>query len=497
MRSRAFWPVLGATAVAVALASLWFAAGYPGLIYDGWGYYKLAEILRGPGLRAWPSDVRAYGYALFEAAVTGFREHPPEEFRRIVFLSQLAVYLGACGLVARRLGRIFASPRAGVVAYVLGALNPILLLHTTEPLSDLLSAVLVLLAVAFVWRLPDASPRALAWDPFWSFLCAGAAVAVRPANLVVVGALAAAWAIRAWRWREVGGRGLIAAAAGLVPLFLPQVAINHALYGTYSPFIQKNLYSLQTSWGMAGLKYGTLVMPGRSPLLVYVNPWYAGDASPSAFLARDPIGYAATLLLHGFAMLDRDLPFTYVTDFDPWYRWPLSILNFGLLYLALAGFVLAWARWRRQERRLDEAGFVALSAAGVAGAYVLLHLPVEVESRFGLPLLALATPLIVAGWQAAREPRAARLVALLAIPAIGAALLLSGWVSRHRTNPAPNPPPAAAAESGARNQLVGRGHGDRCFDGDAPPPGQQDARSQREEKQGEGTRHPIGGGRLA
>ncbi|HEY1435530.1 MAG TPA: hypothetical protein VGG65_09160, partial [Thermoanaerobaculia bacterium] len=396
--------------------------------------------LRTAGLSGWPTDTRTYGYPLFQALVTGFRDLPAEEFRLAVFLAQLAIHLGASGVVARRLARIFDSPRLGMSAYALAALNPILLLHTTEPLSDLLSAELVLLAVAFAWRLPaSAAPRAPARDTFLSFLWAAAAVVVRPANVVVVAALGAAWALRALRFRDVRFRDAAAAAAGLVPPFLPQVFINHHLFGTFNPLIEKNLYRLQAGWGMAALKYATLVMPDRSPFLVYTNPLYRGDPSPGTFLRNHPLGYLGTLLLHGFGMLDHDLPFTYVTDLAPWYRWPLALANFLLLFLAFAGLALGAARILRR-RGIDEAGFVVASTAAVAAAYAALYLPVEVESRFGLALEALAMPLIVAGIAAVSGPgrlraRARRLVVAAAPLALGGAVLLSTWIEHQRTNP--------------------------------------------------------------
>src|SRR5262249_4732789 len=154
------------------------------------------------------------------------------------------------------------------------------------------------------------------------------------------------------------------------------------------------LYSLQAAWGMGALKYATLLISDRSPFLVYTNPFFRGDPTPAAFLGRHPLGYAATLALHGFGILDHDFPFTYVTDLDPWYRWPVSLVNFLLLYLGFAGLVAGLAR-AALRRRLDEEGFLPLATALVAGAYAALYLPVEVESRFGLALQALAMPLIV------------------------------------------------------------------------------------------------------
>ncbi len=431
--------IFAAVGASTTIALLWFVAGYPTVIYDSFGYYYLANVLRTTGLSQWPAALRTYGYPFFQLAVTGFRELPAEEFRLIVFAAQLALYLVACGLMARRLARILDSPRAGTVAFAIGALNPVLLLHTTEPLSDLVSAVLVLLALVYTWRVPDAGPARSLGDAGLAFFCAGASAVVRPANVVVVPALGAAWLLRGIRWRDVGWRQVGAAFAGLLPPFLPQVIINYRASGSLSPLITGGLYRLQAGWGMGALKYATLVMPDRSPFLVYTNPLYRGDPTPLAFLRHHPVEYVTTLFIHGFAMIDQDLPFTYVTDLAPWYRWPLAVVNFASFYFALAAFALAVARFVRR-RALDEGAFVVASTALVAGAYFLLYLPVEVESRFGLVPAILTTPLIVAGLtpfagRDRKDARTRKLVLAGAPLAVVAAVCLSVWIEKHRTNP--------------------------------------------------------------
>ena len=256
---------------------------------------------------------------------------------------------------------------------------------------------------------------------------------------MVVAALVLVWAIRAVRWRDVGLAGAGAAIAGLVPPFIPQVLINHRLFGTFNPLIEKDLYRQQANWGMGALKYATLVQPDQSPFLVYVNPLYRGDATPALFLRHHPLHYLATLALHGFAMIDPDLPFTYVTDLAPWYRWPLAVFSYLLVYAALAGSLVGLARiLRRRELTADT--FVVLSSVLVAGACLALYLPVEVEGRFGLPLLALATPLAVAGVALVRSgpPRRRSATAFFALGALAAVLggvVLSRWISTTRTNP--------------------------------------------------------------
>jgi hypothetical protein len=438
------------TAAAVAVACLGFVEGYPSVLYDAWGYHYLSEILRTKGLLAWPTDLRTYGYPAFLALLSGFRGLPPEETRLAAFAVQLAIHLGACAFVARRLARLYRSESVGVWAFAVGALNPVLLLHTSEVLSDLLSAVLSQLAVALCWRMPDRSSRLTpAASAFLSLLCAGAAVAVRPANAIVALALLSVWIVRGLLWSELSFAGAFGAAAGLTLPLLPQLLLNWRLFGKVNPLIVHSLYRLQTQWGMGAIKYGTLVMPGRSPFLVYVNPLYRGDVTPESFLRHHPLEYLGTLALHVFAMLDYDYPFTFITRFHLWYRWPLAVVNFTLLLLALAGCALAAVRLLRR-RPIDEVAFSQWSTILVGGAYLALYAPVEVENRFGLTIEALTTPLVVAVlvWlfrESAGGPLA-RFRPLLGAglaAGVGAAMLLSAWISTQETNPR-QPSPANA-----------------------------------------------------
>jgi hypothetical protein len=159
---------------AAGVACLAFCAGYPTLIYDSYGYYALAGLLRSTGLTVWPLDTRTYGYPLFVAAATGWRGLPPEEARLLVFAVQLTIWLALSAFAARRLARVLGSPAAGTAAFALSALNPVLLISTTEVLSDFLSAALILAAVALTWRMPGDASKPDA-SPFLVFLAAGLA----------------------------------------------------------------------------------------------------------------------------------------------------------------------------------------------------------------------------------------------------------------------------------------------------------------------------------
>jgi hypothetical protein len=208
------------------------------------------------------------------------------------------------------------------------------------------------------------------------------------------------------------------------------------VFGTPSPLIVSSLYRNQTEWGMSGLRYATDVRPGKRPDIDYVNPLYRGEPTPREFFKRRPVAYLATLGLHGFAMMDHDFVFTYITEARPWYRWPVAIANDLLLYGAVLGGILSTRRWRRSGR-IDEIGFVFLSSAIAGAAYLAVYLPVKVETRFALPLDLLATPFIVFGLMSVarwlRDPGAGRrLLAVLASAAVfvGACVWLSAWLTR-------------------------------------------------------------------
>ena len=428
------------TLAAVGLAYLFFFTGYPKLIYDSWGYYVLAGILRDQGPAHWPryvAELRTYGYPLFLALATGWRSVTPETHRLIMFHVQLVLFLLTCAWIGRMLTRICGSPVAGLAAYLVGVLNPVLLSHTTEPLSDTLSAILLGIAVALSWKRPGKRDTVgTAVQAFLAFLAAGLATAVRPANVVVAAALMLVWLGRHLLFRDVAPAAVGAMLLGVLLPLLPQMALNYTVFRTPNPLIVGGLYRKQAEWGMSGLRYATDVRPGKPPDLDYLNPLYRGEPSPREFLKRRPFAYLATLGLHGFAMMDHDFVFTYITAAHPWYRWPVAIANDLLLYGAVLGGILAARRWR-SSRRIDEVSFVFVSSAIAGAAYLAVYLPVKVETRFALPLDLLATPFIVfGGMSVARSLRnpgdVRRLSAIVASAAVfvGACVWLSAWLTR-------------------------------------------------------------------
>ncbi len=380
--------VLAVSAASTGLATACFLGGFRGIIYDSFHYLTLSRIISSEGLWNLHSHYRTYGYPLFVSLVTGFRDTSDETTRALVFAAQLLISLAASLYAARVAERVFGSPRFFFGTYLALALNPIVLIRTTELLSDLLSAVLLALALFVSLERPRTTRRA-----FLAFLALGLAIAVRPANLAVLPALAILWVIRGRLYGDRMRQLLLPAAAALALSLAPQLFSNVRAYDSWNPLLVERLYANQMNWGMGILKYGTIVADGVEPRLVYRNPFLPPDvSSPREFLARWPGDYLKTLALHGFGLVDQDHAFTYIQTARPWYRWPLSLLNYAFLFLALFGLAAGFLERPEAAPRLYFAGAYVVSLA-----YVAIYLPVAVENRFSTPLYLVLAPAVVSG----------------------------------------------------------------------------------------------------
>ncbi len=421
--NRRFAFVSAVSAGAAALAFLFFRAGYPGVIYDSFHYWTLSQIVSTEGLWNLSSRVRMYGYPLFVSFATGFSNPPPEIARALVATLQLVIYLAGAFYAVRVAERVFRTPRVFEGTYALLALNPIALIRATELLSDSLSAVLVGLSL-FV-SLEEGSTRRRA---VLAFLAAGASVAVRPANIVILPALGLLWILRSRLYRErlAGSFALGALAAALT--LAPQLHGNVKAWDEWTPLLVDRLYSAQASWGTGILKYGTLVVPGREPQVVYRNPLRPeGVATPGEFVRERPLAYLRTLGAHAFALVDHDFPFTYITAPPPAWGWALALANYAFLFLSILGLGLLLARERNSPASLYGAGAALFSAALVA-----VYLPVAVESRFSMPLYVILPPAAVyaLSWLSKRRSGTIVAIAILGGGFVGACVQLSRWLSR-------------------------------------------------------------------
>lgn len=440
-----FWLTTGA---AVALAYACFFWGGQGLFWDAYSYSVQAQTIAERGLFGFADPVHPYGYPLIVAFCSLFTNKSPFLLRFAVFHLQLAAYLAVCYYAARRLATSF--PRLGLRSlYAAAALNPILIINTTEVLSDLLSAVLIFLAVAMSvpasrsgGRSSEAGPRCAASrcgpgaQALLVFFSASFAVMVRPANLAILAACGLLWVFRAVLFRDLKWSVLpIALAACALPA-IPQVVNNWRAFRNPTPLIGRKLYSEQLEWGTYYLKYGTLVIPREPAQLFYESPFRGGNRSPAGTFARkQPLRYAATLAVHAFALFDQDFAFTYIVNKRPWYRWPLSLFGYSFLFLSGFGAVLL-ARSAVRGDVGKESLFAILALFVPATSYVSLYIPVAVENRFSIPVYLLLTPVALSAALEIRRLLSCRrwnrvtLLGSAALVFIAGCALLSVWIQR-------------------------------------------------------------------
>jgi len=431
--------MLAIAALSIVLAILLYVQGDPPIVYDAANYVLMATSIVQQGFWNTHNDTRTYGYPGFLSLVIralnldldrltridNTSELGPGaflgSFRTVVFAIQWLLLCGVAWFGARRLGSIFGTTGALIAAFAAAMLNPFLLIRAGEILTDLSSAVLVYAALLFSLKAPGDGRLRTGLYAGGAFLAAALATIVRPADAIVVLALGAVWVIRAVQFRDVPWWAVpVGLVAGVVPC-VPQLILNYQGFGVISPLIVQSLYTAQLSTGMAVLKYATVVVPNVDPRLFYVSPFRLASAtSPLELLRQAPLNFLATIGLHAFGLLDQDLPYTYVRDLNPWYRWPLSLVSD--LYGAWIGTgvllgALCW--WRSRARpRLD--AFACLAALLVSGSYVAVYLGTVVEIRFTAPLYLLLIPgllyLLAVGRDVVRSR--GRLTLVLAVSAI-------------------------------------------------------------------------------
>jgi hypothetical protein len=309
-------------------------------------------------------------------------------------------------------------------------------MQATELLSDLLSAALIYLAVALSLPTSRNQRAPITRDFALSILAASLATIVRSASVAALGALVLVWLLRGWWFRDVNWRAApLVIVLGVLP-FVPQVVNNYLAFRSTSPFVAHNEYAVDLDFGARTLKYQTAVLPGDPdhPQWIYPNPLLPpGVVTAGELIHARPLAYAATLALHAFTVFDQDYPFTYVTEFHPWYRWPFSLANYAYLGLAGVGLWYGLRTARRHLRSPSPADFAFLAVALVCATYVALYLPPHVENRYSLPIYPLvafafvcACGRLLSGVPTARPKRIAG-VAAAALVFLASCSMLSYW----------------------------------------------------------------------
>lgn len=384
-----------AVLVAISIAVWAFVDGDQPVVADARGYYDYGKLIATVGPKSFASDLRTYGYPAFLAGIMRVVGEDVEDVRVAVFVVQLGLLIAATWIGARRVEGAFGQAGLGRAVFVVTVANPFLLFYSVQLLTDLPAALLVYLAVALSLpqRRPEPASRVI---PLAAavLLCAGCAVMLRPAMLLAAVAVVGIWIARAAFYRDVPWIALPVALLALALPFVPQAWSNHRAFGVAHPLVVSSLYETQLIWGLMYLKYATLLVPGVTSSVYYDNPFRPPpELTPSEALLAYPGAYLVTVAIHAFALVDQDYPFAYIRDVDPWYRWPLSVLNYVFFLGAFVGIAIGLRGTTQQSGEpLRRQRFGLLGLCGVAVAVTAIYLPTAVESRFALPLHLLLAP---------------------------------------------------------------------------------------------------------
>jgi hypothetical protein len=301
----------------------------------------------------------------------------------VPLMGGLAVWLTF--VLGRRIGR----PPAGLAAAGLVATSPVFLYQLVQPMNDVPTAALWLLALVVASRAAERS----GWRaPLLAGAAAGAALVVRP-NLVPLAAVTALWsaAARPASWRD---RVMSLAAFGIAatPFVLLVLAVQNAMYG--SP--------LKSGYGDLGLLFG---LDHVWPNLRRYTAWLLETETPLVLLGLAAPWIAATersrrsaawLLAFAAATLACYLPYLV---FDAWWylRFVLPAVTVILMLTAVVAVRLMDripGAWRAPAFALACGALAVWSIAASArrqvfdlqsiesryrhaGEYVAAHLPAE------------------------------------------------------------------------------------------------------------------------
>lgn len=423
---------VGATAVAIGVGAAAWRYGNQPVAFDAYGYYTLAVRLATLGPAGFDSDLRTYLYPGFLATLVLAVGRELGRVHAAAFVCQLAFFLAAAWIGARRFAGAFDAPAWAPWIYAATVVNPYLVMNAVQLLTDVPSATLVYLAVAL--SLPDrpvtddgrpraASPISTVLAP----LLAGLLPMMRPSNVAVVGVLVLAWLYRTVGLRDLPWRRWPILVGLLVLAILPQLWLQYQVTGSLVPARPTSEYADAASVGTRYVKHATVVIPGLPAALRLENPLAPTENLQfGAFLAREPSRFLGTMALHGFALFDPSLPFVYANDLLPWYRWPVAVPGYLTVLAGFAGLLLGIARPPgRDPVRRANARFSLVLAGGVIAVMVATFLPSVIDVRYGMPNYPLlAAPAVLA---VARLGRAARgRPGILAASGAGAVLWVGG-----------------------------------------------------------------------
>ena len=342
------------------------------------------------------NNVRTYGYPLFISLV--LTEHDLTQKMAGYFTPKLAIAQSLLYILACLCLFFVILQKSPALAWccALGLLwNPFVLNYIPLRLTEGLNATILVSLTVIVCALSLHKTRLLQFYALvlLGSLIAGFAMAVRPANFVIV----AAWLGFLIFYKYYTGCRpsipSIVAIIGLAITILPQSVLNALYYGTLKPFPVIDLGSIHLKLGLLALKYETN-LSGIGPLQLFYQNAFIEQINKSILGWQTYLWYPQygipTLLAHIFNSVNHSYFFTYVYDIRPSYYSLVNALNHLMLFAA-AGSVVLFLRRRLKGPLRTEDGIVvflflvALFTLGLNS----ITLP---ETRFGLAIFVMSWP---------------------------------------------------------------------------------------------------------
>lgn len=403
--------------VAAVYAAHLFLSGYDTFYYDGSFYWQLAHSFESNG----HFSLLSYSGASYHGYSVPLLYHFVQVVASAAGIGSVTIVKLFGALLAATIGVIVVPrlarqlfPKADIGISRVLTLNALIFLFWRDyfnfPLSDFPAFLVVAVGLlAFL--------RARLWGYLVAGLAFGLAANMRPAYqpaLLVALAVTALLPWRSWSWRRQGlATGLM--VVGAFVALLPQIAINHHQFGTWSPSLRggKVIAMQQLSDSMIAQKYETYVGPTSAypqPEVFYTDPatthvlqqehlstttivlgQYSAITSYGQYIRivfHHPVEMAASYVRHIFNGVDVRYPTPYVRNLDDT-SVLLSLLQYTLMFVALVRLFLPGAR--------KALGRVRWLGVAILISTCLTALATQAESRFFIPLQILIYMLVCFG----------------------------------------------------------------------------------------------------
>lgn len=389
--------------------------------YDEGAYIQLASSMHDKGIAALDpySSLRTYAYPYFLCILQTIKclFHLPGAFdRTYVFCAQLLMYLFT-GLYVRVRIRGLLSPEYGQIIFCALMLNVFNLIYLSFALTEILSlsvTILYLLIMIEVCHKLFVSNNPIKWVQLFGIgPFGGLAVMVRPGNMTILGLIAIPiYLALSCSYRPSAIRAVGFIIGGLIIAFWPQVILNLIHFHSLSPLPVIDVGKVELMDGWKYIKYATAIIPGHSPRVAYLNPYFNSGVDDSLchtslsliiYHISHPVHLIICTVLHIFTLLDQDLIVPYNNFLHPWYRWIASSTSHIISSGGIIGIIYCLIASKARSNATNGQRIIVLLLIAYIVSYCSVYSQSQVEARYGLPLITAFSCFVVSGYRFLRD----------------------------------------------------------------------------------------------